>query len=94
MAQDNVEAATAVLAKYHGEGSPTHPMVQLELKEMIQQIGINDSDKNWWDYRELFNTHSARRRLICVLGMACFGQLSGNSVRTVSVFSPPSFKSL
>jgi hypothetical protein len=62
MAQNNVDAAKAVLAKYHGEGSPTHLMVQLELKEMIQQIGINDSDKGWRDYRELFNMHSARRR--------------------------------
>jgi len=48
--------------------------------EMAQQIGTNDSDKRWWDYRELANTHSARRRLICVLGMACFGQISGNSL--------------
>ncbi|CAD0049364.1 unnamed protein product [Aureobasidium pullulans] len=50
-AQDRMEEATKVLARYHG-----------------------------WDYSELVNTHSARRRLICVLGMACFGQLSGNSV--------------
>jgi sugar porter (SP) family MFS transporter len=80
MAQDRIEDATAVLARYHGEGDASHPMVQLELKEMIQQIGTDDSDKRWWDYSELVNTHSARRRLICVLGMACFGQLSGNSV--------------
>ena len=80
MAQDRIEDATAVLARYHGEGSASHPMVQLELKEMMQQIGTDDSDKRWWDYHELVNTHSARRRLICVLGMACFGQLSGNSV--------------
>ena len=70
MAQDRIEDATAVLARYHGEGDASHPMVQLELKEMIQQIGTDDSDKRWWDYRELVNTHSARRRLICVLGMA------------------------
>jgi sugar porter (SP) family MFS transporter len=80
MAQDNVDAATAVLARYHGEGSISHPMVQLQLKEMSQQIRIDDSDKKWWDYHELWNTHSARRRLICVLGMACFGQISGNSL--------------
>lgn len=55
-------------------------MVTLQLKEMMQQIHTDASDKKWWDYRELFNTHSARRRLICVLGMARFGQLSGNSV--------------
>ncbi|KIM98518.1 hypothetical protein OIDMADRAFT_167318 [Oidiodendron maius Zn] len=80
MAQDRVEDATRVLAKYHGEGSSSHPMVQLQLKEMMSQIGTDDSDKKWWDYHELWNTHSARRRLICVIGMACFGQISGNSL--------------
>ncbi|PQE07896.1 lactose permease protein [Rutstroemia sp. NJR-2017a WRK4] len=80
MAQDNADEAVKVLARYHGEGSSDHPLVLLQLKEMQQQIGHNDSDKRWWDYSELVNTHSARHRLICVLGMATFGQLSGNSV--------------
>jgi len=80
MAQDRLEDATAVLARYHGEGEASHPIVVLQLKEMQNQIMTDSSDKTWWDYRELGNTHSARRRLICVLGMACFGQLSGNSI--------------
>ncbi|RLM00075.1 hypothetical protein CFD26_105778 [Aspergillus turcosus] len=80
MAQDRVEDAVEVLARYHGEGDPSHPMVTLQIKEMQHQISTDGSDKTWWDYRDLFNTHSARRRLICVVGMACFGQLSGNSV--------------
>ncbi|TPX18494.1 uncharacterized protein E0L32_011607 [Thyridium curvatum] len=80
MAQDRHDAAAHVLATYHGEGSLDHPMVQLQLKEMMTQIATEASDKKWWDYHELWNTHSARRRLICVLGMAWFGQSSGNSL--------------
>ena len=80
MAQDKVDQAAKVLATYHGEGDENHPMVQLQLKEMMTQIHTEASDKKWWDYHELWNTHSARRRLICVLGMACFGQISGNSL--------------
>ncbi|GAB1217444.1 hypothetical protein ATERTT37_006683 [Aspergillus terreus] len=80
MAQDRVEDAVNVLARYHGEGDRNHPMVTLQTKEMQSQITTDGSDKKWWEYRELFDTHSARRRLICVVGMACFGQLSGNSV--------------
>lgn len=80
MAQDRVDEAIQVLAKYHGEGDPDHPIVALQVKEMHHQISTDGSDKKWWEYRELFNTHSARRRLICVAGMACFGQISGNSV--------------
>ncbi|KAJ9151660.1 Sugar transporter-like protein [Coniochaeta hoffmannii] len=82
MAQDRHEQAAQILAKYHGDGiaGTDHPMVQLQMKEMMASISTDGSDKKWWDYHELWNTHSARRRLICVLGMACFGQISGNSL--------------
>ncbi|KAI3542797.1 MFS monosaccharide transporter [Colletotrichum filicis] len=80
MANDKHEEAAKVLAKYHGEGSIDHPIVQLQLKEMVSQISTDASDKSWYDYSELWSTHSARRRLICVLGMAFFGQISGNSL--------------
>lgn len=82
MAQDRTEEAIQVLARYHGEGDASHPMVTLQVKEMQHQITVDVADfsKKWWDYRELFNSHSARRRFICVAGMACFGQISGNSL--------------
>lgn len=80
MAQDRHEQAAQVLAKYHGDGRVDHPMVQLQMKEMLASINTDASDKKWWDYHELWNTHSARRRLICVLGMACFGQISGSEL--------------
>ncbi|KAI8671896.1 MFS domain-containing protein [Fusarium keratoplasticum] len=80
IAHGKIEQAKAVLAKYHGEGLEDHPMVLLQMEEMKHSIRQDASDKKWWDYRELVNTRSAHRRLICVLGMAAFGQLSGNSV--------------
>lgn len=80
VAQDRHADAAKVLATYHGEGSEGHPMVKLQLEEMASQISAAASDKKWWDYHELWNTHSARRRLICVIGMAVFGQISGNSL--------------
>lgn len=79
IANDKHDEAAAVLAKLHGEGSPDHPIVQLQLKEMMAQISTEASDKRWWDYRELWNDRSARRRLICVVGMAIMGQASGES---------------
>ncbi|KAH6972409.1 lactose permease [Ilyonectria sp. MPI-CAGE-AT-0026] len=80
IAHGKLTQARAVLARYHGEGSEEHPIVLLQMEEMKHSIQQDASDKRWWDYRELVNTRSARRRLICVLGMATFGQLSGNSV--------------
>ncbi|KAF5684599.1 lactose permease [Fusarium circinatum] len=80
IANDKHDEAAAILAKYHGEGSVDHPIVQLQMKEMMAQISTEASDKRWWDYRELWNSHSNKRRLICVLGMAIMGQASGNSL--------------
>lgn len=80
IANGKLDQAKAVLTQFHGEGSEDHPMVHLQMEEMKHSIKQDASDKKWWDYRELWSTRSARRRLICVLGMAAFGQLSGNSV--------------
>jgi sugar porter (SP) family MFS transporter len=86
IAQDRVEDAIKILATYHGDGDRNDPIVKLQVREMLQQIKIEGSSKKWWEYRDLWNTHSARRPLICVLGMACFGQVSGNS--TTGYFLP------
>ncbi|KAF4442931.1 hypothetical protein F53441_11575 [Fusarium austroafricanum] len=80
IAHDKHDEAAAILAQYHGEGSVDHPIVQLQMKEMMAQISSEASEKRWWDYRELWSSHSHRRRLICVLGMAIMGQASGNSL--------------
>ncbi len=40
----------AFLAKYHGNGSRDNPIVQLEWKQLKENIKLNASDKRWWDY--------------------------------------------
>ncbi|KAF7549357.1 hypothetical protein G7Z17_g6451 [Cylindrodendrum hubeiense] len=80
IANDKHDQAAAVLASLHGGGSVDHPIVQLQMKEMMVQISKETSNEKWWDYRGLWNSHSNRRRLICVLGMAFMGQASGNSL--------------
>lgn len=86
MAHNRVEEAEKVLADLHGEGSKDSPVVLLQMAEMSARIDREASDKRWWDYRELFNTRSARRRMICVAGMSWFGQYSGNAL--VSYYFP------
>ena len=85
MAQDRQEQAEAVLATYHGDGSTSSPFVRLQLAEMRAQISSDGSDKRWWDYRDLLNTPSARRRLICVVAFAWFGQYSGSDCSLVCI---------
>ncbi|BFZ60441.1 hypothetical protein YB2330_001477 [Saitoella coloradoensis] len=86
VAHNRHEEAAKILGKYHGEGDINHPLVTMQMQEMETQIRSSTSDTAWWDYRELFSTKSARARLICVAGMAWFGQYSGNAV--VSYFFP------
>ncbi|KAL2827821.1 hypothetical protein BDW59DRAFT_160131 [Aspergillus cavernicola] len=80
------EAAIRVLAEYHGEGDRNSPIVQLEYREMVEDISNVGSDKRWWDYRELFNSRETRYRSMLVVFMAFFGQWSGNG--PVSYYYP------
>ncbi|KAH6971279.1 general substrate transporter [Ilyonectria destructans] len=53
IANDKHDQAAAVLASLHGDGSVNHPIVQLQMKEMMAQIANQASTQKWWDYREL-----------------------------------------
>jgi sugar porter (SP) family MFS transporter len=75
-----IDKAKEVLAKYHGNGDANAPLVQLELKEFEESIKLNASDKRWWDYSELVNTHNARYRTLMMIMMGFFGQWSGNGL--------------
>ena len=86
MANDRHEQALNVMAKYHGEGDRNSPIVQLEYREMMEDISVTGSDKRWWDYRELFNSPEVRYRSMLVIAIAFFGQWSGNG--PVSYYYP------
>lgn len=80
IAHDRSDEALAILAKYHGDGDPENPIVQLQYHEIVEQNSLSRSENPWWDYRELVNTKAARYRLAMVIGMSFFGQWSGNNV--------------
>ncbi|KAL8404609.1 hypothetical protein RB594_009456 [Gaeumannomyces avenae] len=90
IAQDRTEEALEILAKYHGDGDRNHPVVQLEYREIVEQANLYTTDNRWWNFRELVHTRPARYRLYMVIGMAFFGQWSGNNV--VSNFMPEMVK--
>jgi MFS family permease len=50
IANDRHEEALDIMARFHGEGSRDSPIVQLEYKEMVEDISVTGSDKRWWDY--------------------------------------------
>jgi len=90
IAKDRREEAIAVMAKYHGDGNPNDPIVQLQLREITEDMAVTRNDNPWWDFRELGNTAAARYRLYMVILMSFFGQWSGNNV--ISYFMPQMVK--
>lgn len=84
--KDRREEAVRVLAKYHAEGDDNAPIVQLQIREIVEDMAHARNDNPWWDFKELIHTRAARYRLAMVIGMAFFGQWSGNNV--VSYFMP------
>ena len=78
--KDRREEAVAVLAKYHANGDATAPIVQLQIREIVEDMSNKRNDNPWWDFKELVHTTAARYRLCMVIAMAFFGQWSGNNV--------------
>ncbi|KAH9998181.1 lactose permease [Xylariaceae sp. FL0662B] len=83
---DRAEEALAIFAKYHGDGDPNSPLVQLQYREIVEEYEQTRDPNPWWDFSELFKTRAARYRLAMVVAMSFFGQWSGNNV--VSYFMP------
>ncbi|TGO37990.1 hypothetical protein BHYA_0084g00210 [Botrytis hyacinthi] len=86
VANDRHEEALAIMAKYHGEGDRSSPLVQLELREMMEEISKTGADKRWWDFRELFDSREVRYRTMLTCAIALFGQWTGNG--PVSYYYP------
>lgn len=80
MANGRDDEAHQFLIDYHGGGDPQSKLVALEIAEFRAAIAIDGSDKRWWDYRPLFNTHNARWRITQVIIMSVAGQYSGNGL--------------
>ncbi|KAJ2903647.1 hypothetical protein MKZ38_009590 [Zalerion maritima] len=87
---DRADEALNILAKYHGEGNRDSLIVQLQYREIIEDNAKTRDENPWWDFRDLVHTPAARYRLYMVIGMAFFGQWSGNNV--VSYFMPVMIK--
>jgi len=68
------------LRTYHGNGSSESRLVMLEIEEMRESIRLDGIDKQPWNYKPLFSTHSGRWRMAQVLMISIFGQFSGNGL--------------
>jgi len=73
------EEALRILAKYHGRGNPTDPMVLYEYEEIKAAIASEKLQKRT-SWASLFNSPGMRRRSFTMIALATAGQWSGNSL--------------
>jgi sugar porter (SP) family MFS transporter len=82
VATDRYEKARKVIVDFHANGDENHPLVELEMAEMVESfrdVGLT----NWktvLDFRSLVATRATRYRTLLVILMAWFAQFSGNAV--------------
>ena len=80
VAKDRHEEAKAIVTKYHANGDSEHPLVHLEMKEMIASLQgeVVTHWKNFFDLSVLVKSRARRYRLMLNVAFAWFGQFSGN----------------
>ncbi|ORY04970.1 lactose permease [Clohesyomyces aquaticus] len=86
--KDRHEEAREFLVKYHANGDPNNPLVDLQMGEMMESLN-NEPITNWrnfFDLRVLWSTRARRYRTMLNMTFAWFGQFSGNNV--VSYYLP------
>ncbi|KXL45117.1 MAG: hypothetical protein FE78DRAFT_90865, partial [Acidomyces sp. 'richmondensis'] len=88
VAADRHEEARTFFVKHHANGDPDHPIVELEMREVIHSLRECQllSWRNFFDIRELLNSRSRRYRTALNFSFSWFGQFSGNNV--ISYYLP------
>ena len=88
VAADRHEEARAFFVKHHANGDTSHPIVELEMKEVVQSLHECEllSWKNFFDIRDLVRTRERRYRTALNFAFSWFGQFSGNNI--ISYYLP------
>ena len=79
VSRGKVDAARAVMIKYHSNDGKTNPLIELQLREFQDMIEVRKMEPVW-DYSSLFDTPNARWRTLALTLMCVNGQLAGNGV--------------
>ncbi|KAH6675455.1 hexose transport protein [Halenospora varia] len=84
--RDRMDEAAKIIYKYHG--GEQNEVAKLEVREVTLHVKLSKPQtpgeyiRGLWDYRELFNSHSARWRTAMVSLITFASSLAGNSILT------------
>jgi hypothetical protein len=80
ISKDRDDEARDIITKYHGNGNPNDPIINIEMQEIKQALHIdNDVIKNT-SYMSFFATKGNRLRLLILCTVGFFSQWSGNGL--------------
>lgn len=78
------ELARAHIIKYHANGDDSHPIVDLEMREIEESLAVEDTAGSPWktalDFRKLFSTRPRRYRSMLAGAMGWAGEFSGSNI--------------
>ncbi|KAF3809463.1 High-affinity glucose transporter [Colletotrichum gloeosporioides] len=80
IANDKLDDAMAILAKYHANGNVDHPTVKFEYREITETIKMEQAAKNHSSYLDFFRTPGNRYRFMILISLGIFSQWSGNAI--------------
>lgn len=78
VAQDRHEEARQIIATYHTNGDLDHPLVTLQMKEMMSSDIEPMTWKDLFDLKVLFDSRASRYRIMLNIAFSWFAQFSGN----------------
>lgn len=74
------DEAMQVLTKYHANGDPNDPLVELEMAEIVEAVALDREINKNTSYLTLFKTKANRSRTLVVIMIGIFSQTLGNGL--------------
>lgn len=82
-ARGHRDQAVEILAKYHSKnGDIESPIVRLEIQEIEAAISLEGGDRQFWNFKKVFDSPANRCRFGLCAMISCWGQLAGNGLIT------------
>lgn len=75
IAQDRDDEAHAIMTKYHANGDPNDPVVELEMEEIREALRIDRENATNTSYLSFFKTKGNRLRFWIILAVGFFSQV-------------------
>lgn len=81
IAHGREDEARKVLTKFHANGDPTHPIIEIQMMEMQAELESApiSSFKDYFNILSLVNSRSKRYRMFLVCAWSWFGGFNGSS---------------